>query len=334
MQQVWKDARGRRMNLMALSYAVGGWLLGWAGLLSGSWLLAAPATLLLAHSMVIAAYMIHECAHNTVFRDNRHNARLGKALSWLVGGCYGSYEGIRNKHFRHHVDRADVVAFDYRNFLRRRPWLLKTIQAAEWLWIPATDLLMHAFVIAAPFHLESYRKEKPLVIRAAVVRVGLFAVVGWYHWPALVGYAVAYCLFLIVLRTMDMHQHTFDVSFSLDAKVDRDKYDRAFEDRNTFSNLISRRYPWLNLLVLNFGYHNAHHIKPTAPWYDLPALHATLEGTERDNGISFLTIMKSYHRFRVRRVLHEDYPDTDIGSGADRGQDFIGVYGVSFLTAL
>ena len=86
--------------------------------------------------------------------------------------------------------------------------------------------------------------------------------------------------------------------------------------------------------MLNFGYHNAHHIKPTAPWYDLPALHATLEGTERDNGISFLTIMKSYHRFRVRRVLHEDYPDTDIGSGADRGQDFIGVYGVSFLTAL
>ena len=278
--------------------------------------------------------MMHECAHNTVFRDNRDNARLGKALSWLVGGCYGSYEGIRHKHFRHHVDRADVVAFDYRGFLLERPALLRLVQAAEWCWVPATDLLMHAFVIAAPFTLNAYRKEKSLVLRAALIRLTVFVIIGLYHWPALVGYAVAYCIFVIVMRTMDMHQHTFDVSFSLTDSFDKDKYDRAFEDRNTFSNLISRRHPWLNLLVLNFGYHNAHHIKPTAPWYDLPAIHASLEGTERDNGIDFATIVRSYHRFRVRRVLHEDYPDTDIGTGEHRGQDFVGVYGVSFLTAL
>lgn len=334
MQSVWKDARGRRLNLLALSYAVFGWLLGWAGLLSASLWVMIPATLLLGHSMVIGAFLIHECAHNTMFRDNANNARMGKALSWLVGGCYGSYEGIRQKHFRHHVDRADVVAFDYRGFLRRHPLILRIVQGAEWLWIPATDLLMHAFVIAAPFHLETYRKERGLVIRAALIRTAAFAVVGWWYWPALVGYAVAYCLFVIVMRTMDMHQHTFDVSFSLDAKVDRDKYDRAFEDRNTFSNLISRKYPTLNLLVLNFGYHNAHHIKPTAPWYDLPNIHAGIVGTERENVIPFVNLLASYHRFRVARVLHEDYPDTDIGAGEARGRDFIGVYGVSFLTAL
>ena len=334
MQSVWKDSRGRRLNLLALSYAVGGWVLGWAAILSASVWLAVPGTLLLAHAMVIAAYMIHECAHNTVFRENALNARLGKMLSWLVGGCYGSYEGIRNKHFRHHVDRADVVAFDYRGFLRRHPVILRLVQGAEWLWIPATDLLMHVFVIAAPFHLENYRTERKLVFLSALVRLPLLALATWYWWPALLFYFVAYCLFLIVLRTMDMHQHTFDVSFSLDAKVDRDKYDRAFENRNTFSNLISHKHPWLNLLVLNFGYHNAHHVKPTAPWYDLPALHATLANTEADNAISFRTIVGSYHRFRVERVLHEDYPDTDIGDGEDRGQDFIGVYGVSFLTAL
>lgn len=334
MQRIWQDARGRRLNLLALSYAVGGWLAGWAGLLSGSLWLAAAATLLLAHSMVIAAYMIHESVHNTVFRDNAHNVKLGKALSWLVGGCYGSYEGIRNKHFRHHVDRADVVAFDYRSFLRRHPVLLRIVQALEWCWIPATDLLMHAFVMAAPFQFESYRQDKKLVYRAALVRLVAFGLIGWYYWPALVGYAVAYCLFVMVLRTMDMHQHTFDVSFSLENKKDRVKYDRAFENRNTFSNLISRRYPWLNLLVLNFGYHNAHHIKPTAPWYELPRIHAELLGTEKDNGINFLTILKSYKRFRVRRVLHEDFPDTDIGQGPQRGRDFVGVYGVSFLTAL
>ena len=335
MQSVWKDPlRGKRYNLLALGYAVVGYVLGWAGLLSGSLWLAVPATLLLGHSMVIAAYMIHECAHNTVFSDNKRNARLGKALSWLVGGCYGSYEGIRHKHFRHHVDRADVVAFDYRGFLRQHPVILKLVQALEWCWIPATDLLMHIFVMLAPFRIDSYRKDKVLVLRAAIIRLALIAAVAWFHWPALIGYAIAYCLFVIVMRTMDMHQHTFDVSFSLEQAHDKGKYDRAFEDRNTFSNLISRRHPWLNLLVLNFGYHNAHHVRPTAPWYELPAIHAGLVGTERDNGIDFATIMRSYHRFRVTRVLHEDYPDTDIGSGAERGRDFIGVYGVSFLTAL
>mgnify|MGYP000449935132 CR=1 FL=1 len=40
------------------------------------------ATLLLAHAMVIAAYLIHECAHNLVFSRARHNAALGRAMSF------------------------------------------------------------------------------------------------------------------------------------------------------------------------------------------------------------------------------------------------------------
>jgi fatty acid desaturase len=42
------------------------------------WLVNLPAVLLLAHAMTIAAYMIHECGHNTVFRTNKANARLGR----------------------------------------------------------------------------------------------------------------------------------------------------------------------------------------------------------------------------------------------------------------
>ena len=46
--------------------------------------------------------------------------------------------------------------------------------------------------------------------------------------------------------------------------------DRQYEEDNTYSNLLSTRYPWLNLLVLNFCYHNVHHNKPSEPWYRLP----------------------------------------------------------------
>lgn len=329
----WKDRSGMWPDLLALCYAFGGYACGWLMLLAGEPWLLLPGALLLGHSMVIAAYLIHECAHNTLFRENVHNARLGKCLSWLVGGCYGSYEGIRHKHFRHHVDAADVVAFDYRTFLRRHPLYLKLVQFGEWCWLPATDLLMHLFVMLAPFRFDAYRHERGRVVRCLLIRGGVLALVAWVYWPALAGYALAYCLMLVVLRTMDMHQHTFDVSFGLTEAADQPRPGREFEQRNTYSNLVSTAHPWLNLLVLNFGYHNAHHHRPNAPWHQLPGIHASLPGHEQ-GVISFRHVADSYRRFRVQRVLHADPVDLDIGRGAERGRDFIGVYGVSFLTAL
>ena len=38
--------------------------------------------------------------------------------------------------------------------------------------------------------------------------------------------------------------------------------DREYEQMNTYSNVTSLRHPWLNLLLLNFPYHNAHHEPP------------------------------------------------------------------------
>ena len=39
--------------------------------------------------------------------------------------------------------------------------------------------------------------------------------------------------------------------------------DRDYEEHNTYSNLLSQRFPVFNLLVLNFCYHNVHHHKPS-----------------------------------------------------------------------
>jgi fatty acid desaturase len=57
--------------------------------------------------------------------------------------------------------------------------------------------------------------------------------------------------------------------------------DRVYEQAHTFSNPLSLRHPWVNLFVLNFGYHNAHHAKPTTPWFRLPALHRECLATMR-----------------------------------------------------
>ncbi len=328
---LFRYADGLVPSLAALAYVVVGYGLGLAGLAADAWPLNVGGVLLTAHALVIAAYLVHECVHNTIFTDNRHNARLGAALAWLVGAGYGRYEDIRHKHFRHHVDRADVVAFDFRPLLAQRPWPLRAIRALEWAYVPATDLMMHALVLLLPFRMAGRRDRRARVLAVLASRAAFFAVLGWLSVPALALHALAYLLFLHLMRFMDVHQHTYEVWETLERPRDArdDRFDRDYEHRNTYSNPVSMRYPWLNLLMLNFGYHNAHHVRPTAPWYRLPRLHRELFGDDDDQLLPFANLLASYHRHRVPRIVNGDAPGLDVGDG--RG--FIGVVGVSFLTA-
>lgn len=297
-----------------------------------AWLVI-PGILLTAHSMVIGAYLVHECAHNTIFAGNEWNRFLGEGLLWLIGSAYGNYEDIRHKHFRHHVDKADVVAFDYREKIKRYPLLGRLIQALEWAYIPAVDIMMHSLVLVLPFTLESRRHRRRRVIMVLISRLIFFAVLASISWQVLLFYPIAYMLFMHVMRFMDTHQHTFEVFETLEQErgPEAKRFDRAYEHRNTYSNLFSTRYPWLNLLVLNFGYHNAHHERPTVPWYRLPDFHAELYGDDDSQMLPFKNLLSSYHRYRVRRALHADEPDEPVMQ--DRGRTFVGVDGVSFLTA-
>lgn len=334
----FKYADARLPNLLVLGHAFGGYTLGLYLLTREAPAANAAGVLLLGHAMIIAAYLVHECAHNTLFDSNADNARLGKVLMWLCGASYCTYEDIRHKHFRHHVDRADVVAFDYRPLLARRPQLVRVLHALEWLYIPAFDLLMHLLVIVLPFTLAQRRARRGHVLRVLAARVLFFAVLAWYAPRVLLLYPLAYGLMLHVLRFMDAFQHTYEVDDSLDRpRPAAPRFDAAYEHRNTFTNLHSTRHPWLNLLTLNFGYHNAHHDRPNQPWHRLPALQRELYGNGDDptgQGLPFANQLRAYHRHRVHRLLNTDDADAGIAQQpwTGRGRDFVGVDGVSFLT--
>lgn len=318
-------------NLLAFAYVIGGYAGGWALFYQDKLIFNVAGVLLLAHSMVIAAYLIHECAHNTIFFKNQWNANFGRVLMWFTGACYSSYEEIRHKHFRHHMDRGDVVAFDYRPRLARHQQLMKVIRVLEWLYIPAVEIIMHVLVLILPFTMENRRHKRKLVITVFLVRASIFAVLAWFKPIVLIMYALAYMLFLIVMRFMDAHQHTYEIFETLDQKRGEEakRFDAAYEERNTFSNVISTNYPWLNLLVLNFGYHNAHHRKPIMPWYRLPGLHQELYAADSRQILPFVNLLKAYHEYRVPRILNEDEGDV---TGLEKGRRFVGVNGVSFLT--
>ena len=205
----FKDPAGVRYHGGAVVYAVLGYCLGIAGLFADSWLLNLPATLLLAHAMIIAAYMIHDCGHNAVFRSNPENARLGNLMSWICGASYGTYEDMRHKHFRHHVDNTDVIGFDHTGFLGRHPAVLRVVEALEWFYIPAEELVMHGTMVFTSFTIPQRRDQRMRNISVIAVRGALFLSV-LFLWPKVaLLYAVAYMLMLIVLRFMDSLQHDY-----------------------------------------------------------------------------------------------------------------------------
>ena len=323
----------------ALAYTCIGYIAGFAGLFSDIWLINGAATLLLAHAMVIAAYLIHECGHNVVFHRQRDNARLGEFLSWLCGSCYGTYEDMRYKHFRHHVDNDDVVWFDYEGFFERHPMLTRAIKALEWAYIPAHDLFMHGIMMLTSFVIPERRKQRTRNMTVLLVRGALFAMLIVIAPKAALLYAVAYMILIHVLRFMDSLQHDYGYHLTLYDTKSRPphKGDTEWEQLHTFSPMISMRFPWLNLLTLNFGYHNAHHANMHLPFYRLPALHRELTGDDPRAVISLWPQLRLYHRNRVRRVWSErpaDYPSgVDYLRQAQSGDGRIGGNAASFLTS-
>ncbi len=303
----------------ALLYSILAYAIGLIGLFHENLVLNFIAMILLAHGMVIAAYLVHECGHNTVFKKNEDNARLGSILTWICGASYGTFEDIRYKHFRHHVDNDDVVWFDYEKFLTDRPLLLRTVKTLEWFYIPAHDLVMHGLMVVATFVIPERSEQRMRNTLVIIIRAGLFGLLCYLSLKAGILYMIAYMMMMTVLRFMDGLQHDYPYRLNLYTdEVSPHKGDLAWEQEHTYSNVISWRYEWPNWLVLNFGYHNAHHAKPTVPWFRLPALHRELFGDDPSRVITLGPQLRIFHKHRVDRILH----DKVRGSRAE-GPDFL-----------
>jgi fatty acid desaturase len=195
------------------------------------------------------------------------------------------------------------------------------------------EILVRGMIIATPFSTGT-RSDRIRMLLSLAIRLAFFALLAWVSVKALLLYALAYLIFVTVLRFMDAFQHTYEVfaTHSLQPAPIDPKRDLRYEYENTYSNLIAERWWWLNLLVLNFAFHNAHHVRPGLPWYRLRSLHRSLYGENEKQVIPCRDLLSGYHRHRVARVLSDSYGSV-AGSG-NRVDGFLGAVGVSFLTAV
>lgn len=341
MTRLFHEPRGMLFHGAALLYGVGGYLLGLAGLFSENPWINLAATLLLGHAMVICAYMIHECGHNTVFRSNKFNARLGRFLNWVCGTSYGTFEDIRYKHFRHHMDNDDSVWFMCDEFLERHPRLAQLVKLLEWFYIPAHDMIMHFITVFTAFIIPQRRDQLPRNVIVLLLRGGTWFWVLFNYPRAALLYLVAYMIMMHILRFKDGVQHDYDGNPTLFEEDPVSRYGgRATEQAHTFSNPECLKYDWPNYVTLCFGFHNAHHKRPTVPWYALPAYHREQFGDDPEKVIPFRQQLKMYHRYRVQRVTHsggelDDLPTPWEGEYLERARagKIYGGNAVSFLNS-
>lgn len=320
-------------NFLATTYAVIGYASGWVLLLSGGWLIQALGVLILAHSMVISAYLIHEAVHNCVFENLKSNLKFAGALNWLTGTAYNSALDIREKHLRHHFDVADVVAFDPYRYMSTHPGWVRVLRFFEWFYIPLAEIWMHGMMIAVPFLYSEKRSARWRVFLTVIIRGVFFLGLLVWRPDAAVGYMMAYCIFLQILRFMDAFQHDYSAIETLYTKAASGlKGNRKYEEAHTFSNPISTRRSWPNWLVLNFGFHNAHHAKPFLGWYQLGEFHSQ-RYTDTEAPVSALrSQVRCFHRNRSRRVYYEDDESDDFLERIRQGRA-LGGNSASFLTA-
>jgi fatty acid desaturase len=338
MLSAFKTKESILPNSLAFSFAIFGYALGVFMLFSHAWWLNLAGVLLTAQALIISAYLLHEFSHWSIFKTPEMNRRWGVLMTWINGSCYSTFEEIRSKHMHHHVDRADVLTFNVQHLMRDMPSFARnSIKILEWFYIPALEILMHYLVIILPFLRPEWQHKRPRLLAILLVRAPLFALMALVSVKAWLLYLLAYGIMLTALRFADAFQHTYDVFLESTlaqsgGKINDNKLrDRAYEQANTFSNLTSLKHPWLNLLFLNFPYHNAHHEKPIAPWFTLPKLHAELYGdTHLLPVIPMQKLLLAYHRHRVTRLQSDDYGTVNNKTA----NGFIGAAGVSFLTAL
>jgi fatty acid desaturase len=332
-RSLFRDREAALANSAVLLWVMAGWAVSFPCMAAGAIGWNILGVLLCVHTMVLAAYLIHEAAHQTLFAVRWANSWAGETMSFIAGSSYGSFERIRHMHIRHHLDRVDLTCFDFKGLMGRRPLLRRSLQVLEWCYLPATETLMHLQVVWRPLFSRAHRPFLARSMAILALRVALLVVLGAWSLKALVLYFVAAGLLLQVLNFFDAFHHTFEQHFVAPAEpIARGARDRAYEQANTYSNLLSVRHPWLNLLTLNFGYHNAHHERASVPWYKLPTYHRSLYGEHATAVMPVRELLRSWHRHRVRRVVSDDYGVP--GPGERRADAFVGAHGVSFLTVI
>lgn len=256
----------------------------------GTWAVMLPA-MLLASAMGLRIYMIqHDCLHGSFFSARRTNDVVGVLLSPIA---MTPYKATRHIHTLHHTHVSDLD--------RRDTFEIKVMTLAEWEAAPTWKRLLYrayrspvTLILVGPFLLYGLLRRMPLyglrtgigdLIVHNLLLAGYLGLVWWVAgWPGLgvwAGSVYVACAFGALIPYV---VHNFE-TIHWGTKPELDFQTAALKGSAVLD------WGWLfDLVTLNIGYHDLHHLNARIPGYRLKAAHADLEarGLIRSEKIGFL----------------------------------------------
>jgi sphingolipid 4-desaturase/C4-monooxygenase len=192
--------------------------------------------------------LIHECAHNLIFK-----AKAANILSGIIAdipNIVPSSVSFRSYHLKHHSFQGDY-SLDADLASRWEAWLIGSSFVGKAVWL----LLFPVFQALRPPRLKEIQFMNAWTVLDWVIVFGVDVAIIMMWGPMSFLYLAASFFFSIGLHP-------------LGARWIQEHY-LTSSPQETYSY-----YGKLNIVALNVGYHNEHHDIPSIPWNKLPRLKA------------------------------------------------------------
>ncbi|MEM6564426.1 MAG: fatty acid desaturase [Pseudomonadota bacterium] len=246
----------------------------------GTWWLVVP-TVIVASAMGLRIYMIqHDCLHRSFFSSRNQNDLVGKLVSPIA---MTPYEATRYIHGQHHTYVSDLE--------RRDTFEIYTMTLNEWRAASAFAQLKYRFyrspivlIIVGPFLLYAVLRRAPLyafrhgfkdliqhnlLLAAFVGAVYMFA-----GWPGILFWLTTVFLACMTGSLIPYVVHNFEeINWGRRPEL-------TFEHAALSGSAVLNWGRLFDLVTLNIGYHDLHHLNAKIPGYHLREAHKSLEDQE------------------------------------------------------
>lgn len=255
----------------------------------GTWWLVVPSVLVSAF-MGLRIYMIqHDCLHRSFFTSRDLNDTVGTLLSPI---SMTPYKATRYIHGQHHTYVSDL---DHREAFEIYTMTLGEWRAASW-WQKLQYRLYRSpvtLILVGPFVLYTVLRRMPLygfktgVGDMILHNVMLAAYVGGVYWlagwPGICIWLAAVYVACVTGALIPYVVHNFENI------VWGTRPDLTFETAALEGSAVLDWGRLFDLVTMNIGYHDLHHLNAKIPGYNLRAAHQALEaeGYLRSHKISF-----------------------------------------------
>lgn len=243
----------------------------------GTWWLTVPSVLLAA-AMGLRIYMIqHDCLHRSFFTSRDVNDRTGSLLSAIA---MTPYRATRHIHGLHHTYVSDLE--------RRDTFEIQTMTLKEWQAAPKWKKVQYRYyrspvvlILVGPFLLYAILRRMPLyglktgigdLIFHNVLLLSYLAVI-WQlaGWSGLGFWAVSVYLACAFGALIPYVVHNFE-SITWGTRPELTFQTAALE-----GSAVLNWGRLFDLVTMNIGYHDLHHLNAKIPGYKLREAHAALE---------------------------------------------------------